>query len=53
LQLAAAEDFEVVGRARVFDADGDVGEQLALEAFFDVAGGDELALAAGEGAVVD
>ena len=32
LQLAAAEDLEGVGRAGVFDADGDVGEQLFVEA---------------------
>ncbi len=36
-----------------FHADGDVGEELALEAVLDVAGGDELAFAAGEGGVVD
>ena len=53
LELAAAEDLEVVGGAGVFDADGDVGQELALKAFLDVARGDELAFAASERAVVD
>ena len=53
LELAAAEDLEALGGAGVFDADGDVGEELALEALLDVAGGDELAFSTGEGRVVD
>ena len=53
LQLAAAEDLEAVGRAGVFHADGDVGEQLLFEALAQVAAGDVLAFAAGEGRVVD
>ncbi len=53
LELAAAEDLEGVGRAGVFDADGDVGEELFVEAVLEVARGDELAFAAGEGPVVD
>jgi hypothetical protein len=32
LQFAATEDFEAVGAARVFDANGDVGEELFVEA---------------------
>ena len=35
LELAAAEDLEGVGRAGVFDADGDVGEELFVEALLD------------------
>ena len=53
LQLAAAEDLEAVRRAGLLDADGDVGEQFLVEALAQVARGDVLAFAAGEGRVVD
>ena len=48
LQLAAAEHLEGVGGVGGFHADGDVGEELALEAILDVARGDELAFTPGE-----
>ena len=53
LQLAAAEHLEGVGRAGLFHADGDVGEQLFFEALAQIAAGDVCAFAAGEGRVVD
>src|SRR6185437_1909467 len=53
LQLAAAEDFETVGGASVFDADGDVGEQLFVETLAQVAAGDGLPFAAGCRRVID
>ena len=53
LQLAAAEDLEGVGGAGFFHANGHVGEQFAVEPVLDVARGDVLAFAAGEGGVVD
>ena len=52
VHLASAGYVEGVGALRG-DAQGDVLEQLALEALLEVAGGDVLALTAGEGAVVD
>ena len=53
LEFAAAEDLEGVGRAGVLHLERDVGEQLLVEAVAQVARGDVLAFAAGEGRVVD
>jgi hypothetical protein len=53
LHFAAGADEEDVGRVAVAEAQGDVGADFFFEAFADVAGGDEFAVAAGEGAVVD
>ena len=49
----AAGDAQRVGGAGVFDAQGDVGLKLAVEAVADVAAGDVLAVLAGEGGIVD
>ena len=53
VQFAAAGDEEDIGVGRVFDAQGDIGEQFLVEAFADLAAGDELAFLAGEGRGVD
>ena len=53
LQLAAAQHLEGVGGIGLFHADGDVGQQLALQPILDVAAGDVLAFASAEGRVVD
>ena len=53
VHLAAAHDAERVGRGRILDLEGDVLEQLAVEAVADLAGGDVLALLAGKRRVVD
>src|SRR5258706_1358461 len=53
LELAAAHYLESVRPAGFLDADGDVGEQLLIEAIAQVAGGDVGSLAAGEGRGVD
>ena len=45
VQLAAARDLDAVGAAQVFDAQGDVHAQLALEPVLDLAQGDRLAVA--------
>src|SRR5581483_6414528 len=47
------EDFETVGAAGVFNANGDVGEQLLFEALAEVARRDPLALASDHWRVVD
>ncbi len=52
VQLAAAADDELLGAVAVFDAEGDVGLDFAVEAFAELAAGDELALAARERRVV-
>src|SRR5208283_682935 len=53
LEFAAAEDAEGFGRVGVFDADGDVGEQLFGEAVAKIARGEVIAFAAGKRAGVD
>src|SRR5229473_1695830 len=53
LQLAAAEHAEGFGRVGVFDADGDVGEQLFLQAVAKVARSNVVAFLAGKRAAVD
>ena len=52
LHFAAAEDLEAVRRARLFHADGDVGQQFAIETLAQIAAGDELAFFTAEGRVV-
>ncbi len=49
MQFAAAEDDELVRICRGFDAQCDIVDGLAVEAFADLAAGDELAFAAQEG----
>src|SRR5208282_2469799 len=53
LQLAAAENFKGVSAAGFFHAQGDVGEQLFVEALAEIAGGDIVAFASAEGRSVD
>src|SRR5580700_7185914 len=53
LELAAAEDFEAVGRAGFFNAHGNVGEELFLEALTQIARGDPLTFASHHGRIVD
>src|SRR5215813_5887702 len=53
LEFAAAEDAKGFGRVGIFYADGDVGEQLFLQAIAEVAGGEIAAFAAGKRAGVD
>src|SRR5262249_33920686 len=53
LEFAAAEHAERFGRVGILDADGDVGEQLLLQAIAKVAGGEIAAFAAGKRAGVD
>ncbi len=53
LELAAAEDLKAVGAAGLFDANGDVGEELFFEALAQIAGGDPLAFATDHRRVVD
>ncbi len=53
LQLAAAENTERFRRIGVFDADGDVGEQLFLQAVAEISRGDVVAFLAGKRAAVD
>ncbi len=48
LQFAATHDFEGIGAAGFLDADGNVGEQLLLQALAQVARGDVLPVEAGE-----
>ena len=52
LQLAAPQHFEGFRAAGIFHADGDVGEQLLIEALLQIARGHVRAFAAGEGRVV-
>ncbi len=53
LHFATAGDVEDVGDVGGADAEGDVGADFLLQALPDVTGGDEFAVVAGEGAVVD
>ena len=53
VQLAAAADQEAVGLAGVLDTQRHVLQQLAVESLADLAAGHELALAAGQRAIVD
>ena len=53
LQFAAAEHLEGVRRTGVLHLERDVGEQFLVETVAEIARGDELAFAAGEGRVVD
>ena len=53
LQLAAAEHFHLLRRVGRLDPDGDVAEQLLVEAILDLPRGDELALASGHRRRVD
>src|SRR5579883_2289812 len=48
LQLAASHDFKAVRALCFFYADGNVGEQLFIEAFAQIARGYKLALASGK-----
>ena len=53
VQLAPAADFEFVGVVHFFNAQGDVVDEFALQAFFDLPASDEFAFAPSEGGVVD
>ena len=53
MHLATAHDTERIGGGRVLHLQSDVLQQLLLQAVTDLAAGDELALTASQGAVVD
>ena len=53
LQFAAAHHLKGIGTTRIFDANGDVGEQLFVETIAQVTRSDQMPFAAGERRIVD
>src|SRR5580698_4272509 len=53
LQFATTQNFEAIGAARVLDTDGNIRQQLFVQAFTKVTRGDELAFTSSKWRVVD